>query len=119
MNKLMGGKMKNSPTRRELMAGFACAVGGLVLCSTVAWAGIGDQVFHAEESIHQEPVFKASPKRVYEALTDTKQFSRVTQLSGAMQSGMQLGSAPTEISREVGGTFTLFGGHILGRHIEL
>jgi len=41
------------------------------------------------------------------------------QLSAAMKFGMKLGNAPTEISREVGGAFTLFGGHILGRHIEL
>jgi len=26
---------------------------------------------------------------------------------------------PTQISREAGGTFTLFGGHIVGRHLEL
>jgi hypothetical protein len=30
--------------------------------------------------------FKASPKRIYEALMDTKQFDKITQLSGAMQS---------------------------------
>jgi activator of HSP90 ATPase len=26
---------------------------------------------------------------------------------------------PTEVSRQVGGAFTLFGGYIVGRHIEL
>jgi activator of HSP90 ATPase len=36
-----------------------------------------------------------------------------------MQSGMAPGKRPTEISRQVGGAFTLFGGHIVGRHIEL
>ena len=41
------------------------------------------------------------------------------QLSAATQSGMSLGNKPTEISREVGGAFTLFGGHIVGRHIDL
>ena len=29
------------------------------------------------------------------------------------------GVKPTEISREVGGAFTLFGGHIVGRQLEL
>jgi activator of HSP90 ATPase len=43
----------------------------------------------------------------------------VTKLSAAMQSGMALGNKPTEISREEGGLFSLFGGHIVGRHIEL
>jgi uncharacterized protein YndB with AHSA1/START domain len=58
-------------------------------------------------TIHQEVVLNASPSKVYEALTDSQQFSTVT------------GGATTEISPEVGGTFTLFGGHIEGRHIEL
>jgi activator of HSP90 ATPase len=35
-----------------------------------------------------------------------------------MQS-MHLGDKPAEISREVGGAFTLFGGYITGRHVEL
>jgi activator of HSP90 ATPase len=70
------------------------------------------------ESIHQEPVFKARRERVYEVLADAKEFHKAAQLSAAMQS-MSLGNKPTEISREVGGAFTLFGGHIIGRHIEL
>jgi activator of HSP90 ATPase len=119
MNELINPETVSLSTRRKLMAGMAIAFGGVSLRSTGAWAGIEDQVSHGEESIHQEPVFKASRKRVYEALTDTKQFNKVTQLSGAMQSGMPLGTAPTEIGREAGGTFSLFGGHIVGRHIEL
>jgi len=35
-------------------------------------------ISHTCESIHQEVVFKASRKRVYEALTQEKQFSQVT-----------------------------------------
>jgi len=75
-----------------------------------------DEVSHTEEAIRQEVIFKASRSRVYEALTDAKQFHKVVLLSAA---GMSLGSVPTEISRETGGAFSLFGGHILGRHIEL
>ncbi|HEX3106833.1 MAG TPA: SRPBCC domain-containing protein [Terriglobales bacterium] len=30
----------------------------------------------------------------------------------------KLGNSPTEISSELGGTFTLFRGHIIGRHLE-
>jgi len=107
------------PTRRQLIGGVAIAFGGLALGSAEAWAGLAEEISRTEESIHQEPVFKASRKRVYEALVDTKQFNKVTELSGAIQSGMPLGTAPTEIGREVGGAFSLFGGHILGRHIEL
>lgn len=78
-----------------------------------------DRISHTAESIHQEPVFKASRKRVYDALTETKQFAQVVQLSAAVKSGMALGNKPVEISKQVGGAFTIYGGHIVGRHIEL
>jgi activator of HSP90 ATPase len=32
---------------------------------------------------------------------------------------MSLGTKPTEISRETGGAFTIFGGHITGRQVDL
>jgi uncharacterized protein YndB with AHSA1/START domain len=76
-------------------------------------------ISHTAEAIHQEPVFKASRRRVYEALTDAKQFDKVVQLSEAMKSGMASGKIGTEITREVGGAFSLFGGYLTGRHIEL
>jgi activator of HSP90 ATPase len=106
------------PTRRQAMLGAAVAFTGLVCGSTNAWANAEEGIDRTAESIHQEPVFKATRKRVYEALTDSQQFDQVIQLSGVMQS-MHLGSKPTEISREVGGSFTLFGGYITGRHLEL
>jgi len=110
--------MANGPTRRSAIISVAVAFGGLALKSTKAWAGAEEEISRTAESIHQEALFKASRKRVYEALTDAKQFDTVIQLSGAMQS-MRLGNKPTEISREVGGAFTLFGGYITGRHVEL
>ena len=58
------------------------------------------------KTIHQEVVFDASPERIYEALTDANQFSEIT-------------GAPTEINPEDGGSFSCFGGMILGRNIEL
>lgn len=103
-------------TRRRLIVG--AAVSGGVGMFSKAWAAAGDGVSHTAEAIHQEPVFQASPARVYQALTDARQFDKVVQLSGALQS-MSLGSKPTEISPQAGGMFTLFGGHIVGRHIEL
>ena len=75
-----------------------------------------DEISHTAEAIHQEVVFNASAKRLYEALTETKQFDRVVQLSEA---GASMGNRSTQISREVGGAFSIFGGHIVGRHIEL
>jgi len=110
--------LANGPTRRQAIIGVGMTFAGLALGSTKAWAGAAEEISRTAESIHQEPVFKASRKRVYEALTDAKQFDKVIQLSGVMQA-MHLGDKPAEISREVGGAFTLFGGYITGRHVEL
>jgi activator of HSP90 ATPase len=111
--------LTNGVTRRRVVAGAAMVVGGFALGSPKAWAaGVEEEISHTAEAIHQEPVIKASRKRVYEALTDAKQFDKVIQLSGVMQS-MHLGDKPAEISREAGGAFALFGGYITGRHVEL
>jgi activator of HSP90 ATPase len=122
-NRLMSNRRNleapaNGSTRRQAIVGVAMAFGGLTLGSTKVWAVVEDEISRTAEAIHQEPVFKASRKRVYDALTDAKQFDKVIQLSGVMQS-MHLGDKPAEISREVGGAFTLFGGYITGRHVEL
>jgi activator of HSP90 ATPase len=109
----------NAPTRRQLIAGLGIAFGGVALGSTVGWAGAEEEISHTAEAIHQEPVFKASRKRVYEALTDAKQFNKVVLLSTAMKSGMAPGAKPTEISTEAGGAISLFGGYVTGRQIEL
>jgi activator of HSP90 ATPase len=106
-------------SRRQVIASAAIALGGLTLAATRVWAATEQEISRTEQSIHQVTVFKASRKLVYDALTDTAQFDKVTKLTAEMQSGMSLGNAPTNISREVGGTFTLFGGHIVGRHVEL
>ncbi|MFZ0799995.1 MAG: SRPBCC family protein [Terriglobales bacterium] len=110
--------LASGPTRRQAIVGVAIALGGLALASTEASAGTEDEISRTAEAIHQEPTFKASRKRVYEALTDAKQFDQVIKLSGAMQS-MHLADKPAEISREPGGAFSLFGGYVTGRHIEL
>jgi len=101
-------------TRRQAIAGVAMAIGGLALGLPKTAAAADEEISHTGEAIHQEPVFKASRKRVYEALIDTRQFDQVVQLSGAMKD-MAPGSKPTEINREVGGAFSLFGGYITGR----
>lgn len=115
---------KNQPTggnatRRQVLFGAAGVFGGLSLGHTCAWAGALDEISHSCEAIHQEVDFKVSRKRVYEALTDAKQFKKVVMLSAAMQSGMAPGGKPVEVSSDVGGAFSAFGGYIVGRHIEL
>lgn len=110
--------LTHGPTRRQAIVGVVMALGGLTLGPIKTWAGVEEEISRTAESIHQETDFKASRKRVYEALTDAKQFDKVIQLSGVMQA-MHLPDKPAEISREVGGAFTLFGGYIAGRHVEL
>lgn len=106
-------------TRRDFsmrLATFVPVLGiaGTSMASARAASAVGARISHTAESIHQEVVFKASPKRVYEALTDAKQFDKLVELSG-----VSMKDAPTQLSPEVGGAFSLFAGHIVGRHIEL
>ena len=105
--------------RRQAVVGVAMGFLGLAGASINAWAETGEEISHSAESIHQEVVFKAGRKRVYDALTDAKQFDRVVQLSDARKTRMPATAPPTQISPEVGGAFSTFGGLIVGRHIEL
>jgi activator of HSP90 ATPase len=66
----------------------------------------GAKVPASSITIHQELDFEAPPQRLYEVLLDSKQFAA---LSGAA----------AEINPEVGGAFSLFGGRITGRNVEL
>jgi len=57
-------------------------------------------------TIHQEITLAAPPERVYRALVDSRQFAELT--------GVPASGDSTE-----GAAFSLFGGHITGRQIEL
>ncbi|HEV2342020.1 MAG TPA: SRPBCC domain-containing protein [Candidatus Acidoferrales bacterium] len=107
------------PSRRQMIAGAAATIGGVALAGSRVWGAADPEISHTAEAIHQEPVFKASPKRVYETLMDAKEFDKVVRLSGAMQSGMITGDTHTEINAVAGGAFSLFTGVIVGRQIEL
>jgi len=97
-------------TRRRFSLTLTSALPGFAL-SASAGAALSapgsEEVSKTEEAIHQEVLLKASRKRVYDALIEADQFQKAT------------GGAAAEISREVGGAFSLFDGHILGRHVEL
>ncbi|MGH9773738.1 MAG: SRPBCC domain-containing protein [Candidatus Acidiferrales bacterium] len=99
--------------------GVARTAFGSAGSSQAARTSGSEEVSHTAEAIHQEVLLKASPKRVYEALTDASHFDKVVQLSAAMKSGMIKGGPPTELSPEVGSAFTLFGGFIVGIQVEL
>ena len=110
--------LAQTATRRRVITGAATLFGGVAFGAGRALAA-EEEILHNAESIHQEAIFKASRKRVYEALIDSKQFNGVMLLSAAMKSGMSPGMKATEISREAGGAFAIFGGYITGRQIEL
>jgi uncharacterized protein YndB with AHSA1/START domain len=106
----------NRLTRREASFCFLNLIPVLALDAKKAFAGgiSPDQengISRGCECIHQEVVIRASRARIFHALTETKQFKDVTELS--------LPGASTEISPEVGGAFSIFGGIIVGRHIEM
>jgi activator of HSP90 ATPase len=107
-------KLINTPARRQLISGIAITVGSLVAGLKV----LGEDQHPAMKelpstaanqkrtSLHQEAEFHASPQRIYEVLLDSKQFAACT--------GM-----PAEIDPKEGGGFSMFGGQIVGRNIEL
>jgi activator of HSP90 ATPase len=107
-----------SSGRRKLIAG-AFAAAGVLMTSRAAWGnsepkGAQEKIKEPQSTgieglltyLHQEIEIKASRQRVYEALLDPKQFATFT--------GM-----PAEIDRAAGGTFSIFGGLITGRNVEL
>jgi len=112
MFKTIGG-----PSRRQAIAGAVMISAGMAMRPARLCAETGE-ISQTAESIHQETLYKASRKSVFDALTDTSRFDRIIHIaSGADISS--LGNKPTAISREAGGPFTIFGGHIIGRQIEL
>ena len=108
-------------TRRDFSVRLVGLLSGLSLadnafgfaCSSPTESAGDQEISRTAESIHQEVVFQAGRQRVYEALTDAKQFTKVTSFSQGMI------AAPAEISHEAGGAFACFGGHIVGRQVEL
>ena len=92
-------------TRRDFTLGVASVVPALTAATgKESWnSGISKNA----EAIHQVVTFHAPPKRIYEVLIDAEQFSKMT------------GGMGTELGPAVGGAFSLFGGKIKGRQVEL
>lgn len=101
-------------TRRQVLLAAALAASGL-RSARAGTAATG--ISRNAASIHQEPAFTASRERVYRALTDAGQFDRVVQLSEAMKGTKSI--VPAAIDSTPGGAFSLFGGYITGRQLEL
>jgi activator of HSP90 ATPase len=107
------------PARRQVIVNAALAIGALGTISGIATAAASEDISRNAESLHQELVFKAKRKRVYEIFTTTALFDKMTQDIQAKEGGAASAAHPTEISDGVGGAFSLFGGRIVGRHLEL
>jgi activator of HSP90 ATPase len=98
-------------SRREFSLTLASAVGATPWF--LSRSGHAKDVTKTSEAIHQEVTFNASAARVYATLTDAAQFTKLMGFSSMKN------APPAQIASEVGGTFSLFGGHIVGRHLEL
>ena len=105
-------------TRRQAMVNAALAIGAFSAISRIANAASPEDISRNSESLHQELVFKASRKRIYEIFTGTALFDKMIHDIQAKEGGTASASHPTEISHDVGGSFSLFGGRIVGRHLE-
>ncbi len=100
-------------TRRGVIARTGLALGALAAGSELLGKP-AEKPAEAESTgteglltyLHQEIDIAANRERIYDALLDSRQFATFTGL-------------PADIKNEDGGTFTLFGGRILGRNVEL
>src|SRR5690242_20170614 len=115
-------------SRRSLTVGFAALPAAFAVSAQAradsddpgaAKPDAADGLSHSAAAIHQEVLFKASRQRVYRLLTDAREFDAVTRLSDAVTLVTAPNGKATTISTHVGGSFTLFGGYITGRHLEM
>jgi activator of HSP90 ATPase len=105
-------------TRRRWMTGAVVLIGGIAAGATKSFATDDNGLSHSAEAIHQEIVFQSAPQRIYDALTDAKQFQQLEIIGGAIKMA-DIQAKPAQISREPGGSFSLFGAYIIGRQLEL
>ena len=59
-----------------------------------------------KKSIEQEIIIKSSPHEIYEVFMDSKKHSKLTE-------------SKAKVSREVGGSFSIFEGSLSGKNVEL
>jgi activator of HSP90 ATPase len=110
--------MNHLATRRDVITAISIGMGGLVMANK-SGASVSEEISRSQEAIHQEVFLHAIPERVYSALTEAELFQKVTSLSAAVSSGMVKSTKPAQIDASAGGTFSLFGGIIAGRFVEL
>jgi activator of HSP90 ATPase len=99
----MSGEIGKFSRRGLLAAGSLALAGGATV--SAASAGAPREIVSAF-AIHQVEDFAAEPGRIYGALLDGTQFAAFS-------------GRPATIDGSAGGLFSLFGGLIVGRNIEL
>jgi activator of HSP90 ATPase len=105
------------PSRRQVIVGLTA--GAAVVGTANVRGEQAVEIARNAKAIHQEVAFKASRRRVYVVLTDADEFQQVVALSDAVQSGKVKQTIPSQIGREAGSPFSIFGGFIGGRNIEM
>jgi activator of HSP90 ATPase len=104
--------LPNTLTRRQAGACIAMVFCGLASdCRAFAQAQTMEEkpanpANRTRTSLHDEIELKTDPQHIYEVLLDAKRFKTFT-------------GAPAEIDAKPGGAFSLFGGQIVGRNVEL
>jgi uncharacterized protein YndB with AHSA1/START domain len=115
---LPGSRKKRYPL--QALAGaavFLAAFAGPPLCA--AESAPPEGLSNSAASIHQETDYAASCQRVYRALTRASEFDALTRLSDAATLVTAPDAKATAISDQAGVPFTLFGGYITGRNLEV
>jgi activator of HSP90 ATPase len=108
-----GAALGSSPTRRQAVTGMAIVFGSLAAGYRL-WGRTQQSMTEAQSAggealrtyLHQEVDIKAHSRRIYDVLLDSGQFAAFS-------------GEPAQIHPEEGGTFSMFGGKILGRNVEL
>jgi activator of HSP90 ATPase len=100
-------------TRRNALVTLALATGGIAMglranaeTSPEMKEVAGAATNQARTSLHYDVILNATPHRIYEILLGSDKFATLTGL-------------PAEIDAREGGAFSLFGGLIGGRNVEL
>jgi len=117
-------------SRRRWLAKSGAAAGGIAFAAafgaSAAWpqaqqmqnTGSASGVSHDAEAIHQEVMIKAPAARIYDVLTSAAQFQKLQLLSPDVPAAA-MNAHPAQLSAEPGSAFSLFGGVIEGRQVEL
>jgi activator of HSP90 ATPase len=100
-------------TRRNALVTLALATGGIAIglranaeTSPAINETAGSAPNPSRTSLHYDVIYNATPQRIYEILLGSEKFAALT-------------GAPAEIDSKEGGAFSMFGGMIVGRNVEL